>query len=171
LTEKVKHISVILPGELEAWAARLHNEGKKIVFTNGCFDLLHPGHLALLEGAAELGDALIVGINSDESVRRLKGESRPIYPEGERAEILLAVRWVDAVTVFTDDTPLESIRRIRPDILVKGAEYGKGEIVGEDFLKSYGGVTVRVPMQPGHASSVIIERIESTAEDEPTDQN
>lgn len=160
---------MIPPGELEAWANRLHSEGKKIVFTNGCFDLLHPGHLALLKGAAELGDAVIIGINSDASVRRLKGESRPIYPEAERAEILLAVRWVDAVTVFADDTPLETIRRIRPDVLVKGAEYGKGEIVGEDFLNSYGGVTVRFPMQPGHASSVIIERIEFSAEEDPSD--
>ena len=154
---------------MEAWAGRLRDEGKKIVFTNGCFDLLHPGHLALLEAAAGMGDTLIVGINSDESVRRLKGESRPIYPEAERAEILLAVRWVDAVTVFVDDTPLETIRRIRPDVLVKGAEYGEGEIVGEDYLSSYGGVTVRFPMQAGYASSAIIGRIESSGEEEPTE--
>lgn len=165
----MKPPSVIPPGELTAWADGLRREGKKVVFTNGCFDLLHPGHLALLEEAADRGDIVIVGINGDESVRRLKGESRPVYPAEERAEILLAVRWVDAVTVYPDDTPLETIRRIRPDVLVKGAEYGEGEIVGEDFLNSYGGVTVRFPMQPGHASSAIIGRIESSAEDEPSD--
>ena len=151
---------------MEAWADRLRDEGKKIVFTNGCFDLLHPGHLALLKGAAKLGDVLIVGINSDESVRRLKGKSRPIQPEADRAEILLAIRWVDAVTVFAEDTPIETIRRIRPDVLVKGAEYGEGEIVGEDFLSTYGGVTVRFPMQAGHASSEIIMRIESSGEED-----
>jgi len=160
---------VIPPGELGEWADGLRSENKKIVFTNGCFDLLHPGHVALLREAADLGDVLIVGINGDESVRRLKGASRPVYPESDRAEILLAVRWVDAVTVFSEDTPIEAIRRIRPDVLVKGAEYGTGEIVGEDFLKSYGGTTVRFPMRPGHASSAIIERIESTGEDEPSD--
>jgi D-beta-D-heptose 7-phosphate kinase/D-beta-D-heptose 1-phosphate adenosyltransferase len=164
----VSHISAILPGELGAWADRVRDEGKRVVFTNGCFDLLHPGHLALLQGASELGEVLIVGINSDDSVRRLKGKSRPIYADTDRAEMLLALRWVDAVTVFTDDTPLETIRRIRPHVLVKGAEYGAGEIVGENFLSSYGGVTVRFPMQPGHASSAIIKRIESDSDEEPT---
>lgn len=135
------------------------------MFTNGCFDLLHPGHMALLAGAADLGDILVVGINSDVSVRRLKGETRPVFKERERAEALLAVRWIDTVTVFEEDTPIETIQRIRPDVLVKGAEYGAGEIVGEDFLESYGGRTVRFPMQPGQASSAIIGRIESSAED------
>ncbi|MGD8415166.1 MAG: adenylyltransferase/cytidyltransferase family protein [Candidatus Latescibacterota bacterium] len=158
--------SVIQRGELSDWAGGLRERGKKIVFTNGCFDVLHPGHIALLREAAGMGDVLIVGINSDESVRRLKGPSRPVYPEADRAEILLAVRWVDAVTVFSEDTPLETIRRIRPDVLVKGAEYGKGEIVGEEFLDGYGGKTVRFPMRGGHASSEIIKRIESSGEDE-----
>jgi D-beta-D-heptose 7-phosphate kinase/D-beta-D-heptose 1-phosphate adenosyltransferase len=165
----VERLPVIRPDELAEWADELREKGKKIVFTNGCFDLLHPGHVALLREAADLGDVLIVGINSDHSVQRLKGASRPVYPEGDRAEILLAVRWVDAVTVFGEDTPLETIRRITPDVLVKGAEYGKGEIVGEDYLNSYGGVTVRFPMRPGHASSAIIERIESIDEEEPSD--
>jgi D-beta-D-heptose 7-phosphate kinase/D-beta-D-heptose 1-phosphate adenosyltransferase len=159
---------VIPARELETWAAELRGEGKRIVFTNGCFDLLHPGHLALLAAAAEMGDVLIVAINSDQSVRRLKGESRPIYPDAERAEILLAVRWVDYVTVFDEDTPLETIHRIRPDVLVKGAEYGDGEIVGEEFLKSYGGLTVRFPMRGGYASSEIIRRIESATGKKPS---
>jgi rfaE bifunctional protein nucleotidyltransferase chain/domain len=152
-------------GDITAWAKRVRGDGRTIVFTNGCFDLLHPGHMALLEGAADLGDILVVGINSDASVRRLKGENRPVFEEQERAEVLLAVRWVDTVTVFEEDTPMETIRRIRPDVLVKGAEYGAGEIVGEDFLEGYGGRTVRFPMQPGQASSTIIGRIESSAED------
>ena len=159
--------SPIPAGELETWAAELRSDGKRIVFTNGCFDLIHPGHLALLAAAAEMGDVLVVGINSDESVRRLKGTSRPVYPEGERAEILLALRWVDDVTVFDEDTPLETIQRIRPDVLVKGSEYGEGEIVGEKFLRSYSGRTVRVPMRGGYASSEIIKRIESAAGKKP----
>jgi rfaE bifunctional protein nucleotidyltransferase chain/domain len=165
----VKRPTVISAEELPAWADELHGRGKKVVFTNGCFDVLHAGHVALLEGASGLGDVLIVGINSDESVRRLKGRSRPIFPEAERAQILLAVRWVDAVTVFGEDTPLETIRRIRPDVLVKGAEYGEGEIVGEDYVKGLGGVTVRFPMQPGQSSSAVIGRIESSAEKKPSD--
>jgi D-beta-D-heptose 7-phosphate kinase/D-beta-D-heptose 1-phosphate adenosyltransferase len=165
----VEDARVIAPGGLSAWADGQRGEGKRVVFTNGCFDLLHPGHLALLEGAADRGDVLIVGVNGDRSVRRLKGESRPVYPQAERVEILLALRWVDAVTVFDEDTPLETIRRIRPDVLVKGAEYGEGEIVGEDFVNGYGGTTVRFPMLEGHASSAIIRRIESASGDEPRD--
>jgi len=156
---------VISSGDLSAWAKRVRGDGRTIVFTNGCFDLLHPGHMALLEGAAGHGDILVVGINSDVSVRRLKGETRPVFKESERAEALLALRWIDTVTVFEEDTPIETIQRIRPDVLVKGAEYGAGEIVGEEFLESYGGRTVRFPMQPGQASSAIIGRIESSAED------
>jgi D-beta-D-heptose 7-phosphate kinase/D-beta-D-heptose 1-phosphate adenosyltransferase len=159
--------TLIAADNLQSWADAVRGRGERIVFTNGCYDLLHPGHLALLEEAARLGDALIVGINSDDSVRRLKGPARPVYPETERAEILLAVRWVNYVTVFKEDTPLETIRRIRPDVLVKGSEYGEGEIVGEDFLNSYGGRTVRFPMKRGYATSDIIRRIERAAHDEP----
>jgi len=160
----VDKTSLITAGDLASWSEAVRGEGKKIVFTNGCFDLLHPGHMALLAGAAALGDLLVVGLNSDDSVRRLKGESRPVYSEADRAEALLAVRWVDKVTVFKQDTPIDAIRKIRPDVLVKGAEYGDGEIVGEEFLEEYGGVTVRFPMKPGHASSEIIKRMESSAD-------
>jgi D-beta-D-heptose 7-phosphate kinase/D-beta-D-heptose 1-phosphate adenosyltransferase len=155
----------IPPDRLESWANELRDQGKRIVFTNGCFDLLHPGHVALLQGAAAKGDVLIVGLNSDDSVRRLKGPSRPVNNERDRAEVLLAVRWVDCVTIFDEDTPIETIRRIRPDVLVKGAEYGSGEIVGEEFLNSYGGVTVRFPMRKGHATSELLRRIESDREE------
>ena len=151
---------MIIPVEdLENTAREIRGAGKRIVFTNGCFDLLHPGHVALLEASSRMGDVLIVAINDDASVQRLKGTARPIYPAAERAEILLGTRWVDYVTVFSEDTPLETIRALRPDVLVKGAEYGAGAIVGEDFLKGYGGVVERFPMEPGYATSELVERI------------
>jgi D-beta-D-heptose 7-phosphate kinase/D-beta-D-heptose 1-phosphate adenosyltransferase len=134
--------------------------GRRIVFTNGCFDLLHPGHVGLLRRAAALGDVVVVAINDDASVRRLKGAGRPIYPARERAEILLAVRWVDHVTVFPEDTPLETIEMVRPDVLVKGSEYRKKDIVGAAFVASYGGSVVRVPMRKGHSTRSIVRRIQ-----------
>ncbi|HET6463798.1 MAG TPA: adenylyltransferase/cytidyltransferase family protein [Candidatus Krumholzibacteria bacterium] len=140
-------------------AQRWHDDGRVIVFTNGVFDLLHPGHLALLSDCAGLGDLVIVAINDDASVQRLKGPSRPVYPENERAEILLALRWVDAVTVFSEDTPLVAIERVRPHVLVKGAEYGAGEIVGEEFVKARGGRVVRYPMEKGHSTTNIVNRM------------
>jgi D-beta-D-heptose 7-phosphate kinase/D-beta-D-heptose 1-phosphate adenosyltransferase len=139
----------------QAW----HDSGHTIVFTNGVFDLLHPGHLALLSDCATMGDIVLVAINDDASVARLKGPSRPVYPAGERAEILLALRWVDAVTVFSEDTPLVAIERVRPDVLVKGAEYGSGEIVGEDFVTARGGRVVRYPMAKGHSTTEIVRRM------------
>lgn len=151
---------VIESGELEAAAARWRADGRRIVFTNGVFDLLHPGHLALLAECATLGDIVLVAINDDASVARLKGPARPVYPAAERAEILLALRWVDAVTVFGEDTPLETIERVQPDILVKGAEYGSGQIVGEELVVARGGRVVRYPMTRGHSTTNIIRRME-----------
>jgi D-beta-D-heptose 7-phosphate kinase/D-beta-D-heptose 1-phosphate adenosyltransferase len=145
--------------ELADVASHWHEEGRTIVFTNGVFDLLHPGHLALLADCAQLGDLVIVAINDDASVARLKGPSRPIYPASERAEILLALRWVDAVTVFTEDTPLVAIERVRPHVLVKGAEYGAGEIVGEEFVMARGGRVIRYPMAKGHSTTEIVRRM------------
>lgn len=133
--------------------------GKKIVFTNGCFDVLHPGHIHLLKSAKALGDFLIVGLNSDESVRRLKGEGRPIFNEKARKEILLSLRFVDEVIIFAEDTPERLIREIMPDLLVKGEEYKEEEIVGADFMKSYGGKVVRIPMLEGFSTSKIVSRI------------
>jgi len=146
-------------GQLTQVATRWRDEGRTIVFTNGVFDLLHPGHLGLLSHCATLGDMIVVAINDDASVARLKGPARPIYPAAERAEILLALRWVDAVTVFTEDTPLVAIERVRPDVLVKGAEYGAGEIVGEAFVTGYGGRVVRYPMAKGHSTTEIVRRM------------
>jgi len=144
-----------LPGAFDRHRAA----GRRIVFTNGCFDLLHPGHLRLLSQAAALGDVLVVAINDDASVERLKGAGRPIYPAGERAEILLALRWVDYVTIFPEETPLETIERVRPDVLVKGAEYREKDIVGASFVKSYGGDVVRIAMKEGHSTRGLVERM------------
>jgi D-beta-D-heptose 7-phosphate kinase/D-beta-D-heptose 1-phosphate adenosyltransferase len=144
---------------LAATAEELRRGGARVVFTNGCFDLLHPGHISLISRAAALGDWLLVAINDDASVRRLKGDTRPIYRAGERAEILLAIRWVDCVTVFSEDTPIETIRLVRPDVLVKGGEYRQREIVGATFVHSYGGNVVRIPMKKGHATRRIVARL------------
>lgn len=149
----------VAAADLAAASARWHADGRTIVFTNGVFDLLHPGHLALLRECASLGDLVLVAINDDASVARLKGPSRPLYPAAERAEILLALRWVDAVTTFSEDTPLVTIERVRPHVLVKGAEYGTGEIVGEDFVVANGGRVVRFPMTKGHSTSDIVRRM------------
>jgi D-beta-D-heptose 7-phosphate kinase/D-beta-D-heptose 1-phosphate adenosyltransferase len=143
---------------LEPTVDALRRGGRSIVFTNGCFDLLHPGHIHLISRAAALGDRLIVGINDDASVRRLKGDGRPIYPVAERAEILLTLRWIDLVTVFAEDTPLETIRAIRPDVLVKGGEYIERDIVGAKFVRGYGGRVVRIPMKKGQATRLIVRR-------------
>jgi D-beta-D-heptose 7-phosphate kinase/D-beta-D-heptose 1-phosphate adenosyltransferase len=149
--------SEAIAAQAQDWRER----GSRVVFTNGCFDLLHPGHLALLRDASTLGDVLVVAINDDASVRRLKGEGRPVYPAVERAELLLALRWVDAVTVFSEDTPRAIIEKIRPDVLVKGAEYGSGQVVGEDFVTGYGGSVKRIPMRKGYSTSRTVGRMRS----------
>lgn len=151
----------VIPREsLETTIASIRS-GRRVVFTNGCFDLIHPGHVRVLSEAAELGDILIVGINDDASVRRLKGPDRPIHPSTDRAEILLAIRWVDYVTVFSEDTPLETIELTRPDVLVKGAEYEEKDIIGATLVRSYGGEVARVAMRSGHSTRRIVKRIAS----------
>jgi D-beta-D-heptose 7-phosphate kinase/D-beta-D-heptose 1-phosphate adenosyltransferase len=145
--------------EARALAARLRADGKTIVFTNGVFDLLHPGHVRYLQQARRLGDALIVGINSDRSVRQNKGPARPITPEAERAELLAALACVDAVAIFDEDTPHELIRAIQPDVLVKGADWAEDAIVGRDVVEARGGRVVRVPVEAGYSTSRMIEKI------------
>ena len=145
--------------EVDLLARRSHSQDHRIVFTNGCFELLHQGHMALLQEAAALGDVLIVGLNSDDSVSRLKGPGRPVRNQDDRARVLVGISGVDAVLVFNEDTPLELIRRIRPDVLVKGADYEKNEVVGADFVESYGGKVVLVPIVPGYSTSDAIARI------------
>jgi rfaE bifunctional protein nucleotidyltransferase chain/domain len=130
-----------------------------VAFTNGCFDLLHPGHIALLQAARSEGDLLVVGLNSDASVRRLKGEGRPIFPEGERAETLLALEAVDAVVVYDEATPLEVIVALRPDVLVKGADWAEDAIVGRREVEAAGGRVVRVELVPGRSTTSLVERI------------
>lgn len=133
--------------------------GAAIVFTNGVFDILHPGHLRYLQAARRHGDMLIVGVNSDASVRRNKGPERPINPEGERAEVLAALACVDAVSVFDDDTPADIITRVQPDVLVKGADWAADQIVGRATVEGRGGVVIREPVEEGYSTSAIIERV------------
>jgi rfaE bifunctional protein nucleotidyltransferase chain/domain len=133
--------------------------GLRIVFTNGVFDLLHPGHVRYLQRARSLGDLLIVGLNGDASVGRNKAPGRPITPERERAELLAALECVDAVVVFDQDTPAEIVRLVQPDILVKGADWPPDQIVGRDTVEARGGRVVLVPVEPGHSTSSIVERI------------
>jgi rfaE bifunctional protein nucleotidyltransferase chain/domain len=140
-------------------AEQLRREGRRVVFTNGVFDLLHPGHVRYLNQARRLGDALIVGVNSDRSVRSSKGDGRPINAEIERAEVLAALQAVDAVVVFDEDTPHEVIGAVQPDVLVKGADWPEDGIVGRDIVEARGGVVVRVPVEPGYSTSSIIEKI------------
>ncbi len=142
-----------------ALVTRLRAAGQQIVFTNGVFDLLHPGHLRYLTQARALGDALIVGINSDRSVRTNKGPGRPITPQEERAEVLAALGCVDAVVIFDGDAPHELIAALQPDVLVKGADWAADEIVGRDIVEARGGKVVRVPIEMGYATTGIIERI------------
>jgi D-beta-D-heptose 7-phosphate kinase/D-beta-D-heptose 1-phosphate adenosyltransferase len=131
----------------------------RVVFTNGVFDLLHPGHVDVLTGARRLGDALVVGLNGDDSVRRLKGPDRPVRAAPHRAYVLAALAAVDAVVVFDQDTPLELIRHLRPDVLVKGGDYTPDTIVGRDDVERWGGEVVVVPLTPGHSTTAIIERL------------
>jgi len=133
--------------------------GRRIVFTNGCFDLLHPGHVCILQEARELGDALIVGLNSDASVRQLKGEGRPVLPERERAEILAALECVDAVVIFDQVTPREVIARLLPDVLVKGGDWPGNQIVGREEVEAAGGRVVSIPVVPGYSTTEILRRI------------
>jgi D-beta-D-heptose 7-phosphate kinase/D-beta-D-heptose 1-phosphate adenosyltransferase len=140
-------------------AARIRARGGKLVFTNGVFDLLHPGHIHYLRSARALGDALIVAINSDRSVRSIKGPERPITSERERAEILAALEAVDAVVIFDEETPADIISHIQPDILVKGADWGPDSIVGRDIVEAHGGLVVRIDLTPGFSTTDLIARI------------
>jgi len=144
-------------GDAARWRERQHG---RVVFTNGVFDLLHVGHVALLETARAEGGALVVGVNSDASVRRLeKGTDRPIVPEEERARLLAALACVDCVVLFDEETPLALIERLRPDVLVKGADYARAAIVGADQVEAWGGRVVRVPLVPGASTTALLARL------------
>jgi len=139
------------------------SEGNRIVFTNGCFDLLHPGHIDYLDRAAALGDQLIIGLNDDDSIRRLKGPSRPINPLPDRATMLAALRAVALVVPFSEDTPLKLISALMPDILVKGGDYQADDIVGAAQVRQHGGEVIVMPFIDGHSSSGLIQRIQSAS--------
>ena len=141
--------------ERAAWRAA----GRKVVLTNGCFDLLHAGHLALLEAARGTGDVLVIALNSDASVRGLKGEDRPIVPESERAEVLLGLEAVDRVVLYDEPTPIGVVRALLPDALVKGADWATDDIVGRGEVEDAGGRVVRVALVPGRSTSAIVDRV------------
>jgi rfaE bifunctional protein nucleotidyltransferase chain/domain len=150
----------ILPGsELDRWLARARFKNRKIVFTNGCFDVLHRGHVDYLVRASELGDLLVIGLNTDESVKRLKGPSRPYQDEETRAYILASMSFTSAIILFEEDTPLELIQKVRPDILVKGSDYKPVEIVGHDLVTSWGGKVLTVDLTPGFSSTQVIGKL------------
>ncbi|HEX5474900.1 MAG TPA: D-glycero-beta-D-manno-heptose 1-phosphate adenylyltransferase [Vicinamibacterales bacterium] len=152
-------MSVLDAAALDAFVARRRAGGCRIVFTNGVFDLLHPGHIRYLQRARAHGDTLIVGLNADASVRRNKGPERPLVPEEERAEVLAALACVDAVSIFDEDTPAAIIRRVQPDVLVKGADWPADRIVGRDTVEARGGVVVLEPVEQGYSTTAIVERI------------
>ncbi len=144
------------------WVKELRRAGQQVVFTNGCFDLLHLGHVRYLEAARSLGDALIVGVNTDASVQRLgKGGDRPFTPEADRARVLAALACVDRVVLFGEDTPLALITWLAPDILVKGGDYRLDEIVGREVVLARGGRVVALPFVPGYSTTGLIDRIRS----------
>ena len=142
---------------LEQWRA----QGLKIVFTNGCFDILHRGHVEYLAKAADMGDVLVVGLNTDASVKRLKGEDRPVNNEEARALVLASLSFVDAVVFFDEDTPYELIKAVRPEVLVKGADYKPEEIVGYDMVTSYGGQVETVPLVEGYSTTSLLSALNS----------
>ena len=150
---------ILSPMELLGVRGRLRAEGRKLVFTNGVFDLLHVGHVRYLEQARQLGDALLVAINSDRTVRKLKGEGRPLTNEDERAEILAALRAVTYVTIFDDISPRSLIREVLPDVLVKGGDYALDEIHGREEVEAAGGRVVALPFIAGASTSSLIERM------------
>jgi D-beta-D-heptose 7-phosphate kinase/D-beta-D-heptose 1-phosphate adenosyltransferase len=152
--EKLKAID-----ELKEIVAAARASGKKVVFTNGCFDLLHRGHLRLLREAKKLGDVLIVALNSDASVRNIKGPGRPIVPLDERAELIAALEPVDYVTSFEETEPSRLIRRLEPHVLVKGGDWSKEQVVGKEIVESYGGEVTVIPYAQGYSTTEIIERI------------
>jgi rfaE bifunctional protein nucleotidyltransferase chain/domain len=155
---------ILTRAEAAGFARRIQNEGRAVVFTNGVFDILHPGHVRYLTAARQQGDVLIVGINADASVRRLaKGPDRPLNPEDERAEVLAALAVVDAVVIFDEDTPAEIVRACQPDILAKGADWPADQIVGRDTVEARGGRVVRMPVEAGYSTTALVERIKQAA--------
>ena len=144
---------------LEKSCREIRLKYKKIIFTNGCFDIIHPGHIHILSKAKSLGDILVVGLNSDLSVKKLKGDKRPLVSEDDRSRVLLSLRFVDYVIIFNELTPLKVIKKIKPDFLVKGGDYNENNIVGSDFVKAYGGQVEIIKFLDGYSSSNYIDNL------------
>src|SRR5215210_2242986 len=141
--------------------AEIREAGGRVVFTNGCFDLLHPGHVSYLRAARSLGGALVVGLNSDASVRRLKGPPRPVVPEKDRAAVLEALESVDAVVIFGEDTPVRLMRELKPDVYVKGGDYRVEDLPEAEVAREFGTEVRIIPFEPGYSTSALIEKIKS----------
>ena len=154
---------LLAAADLHSFGETCRSQGLTVVFTNGCFDLLHAGHVRYLNEAHDLGDRLVVGLNGDDSVRRLKGPGRPIIPEGERAEVLAALSAVDAVMVFWTDTPLELVEALSPDVLVKGGDWAVEAIVGGSHVHARGGRVLSLPILPGRSTSALLARLKGEA--------
>lgn len=150
---------VLSTAEAVAWRIERGRQGTRVVFTNGVFDILHPGHVRYLAEARRHGGALIVAVNSDRSVRAIKGPDRPVHPEAERAEVLAALASVDAAVIFDEDTPHDIITALQPDVLVKGADWPADQIVGRDIVEARGGVVIRVPVEQGHSTTGVLEKL------------
>ena len=156
---RIQKARLLTAEQAAAFADRLRASGGTSVFTNGVFDLLHPGHVRYLREARALGDALIVAVNSDNSVRSNKGPGRPVNPEHERAEVLLALDSVDAAVIFDEETPHAIVSAIKPDILVKGADWGPDNVVGRDVVEARGGRVVRIDLAPGFSTTALIDKV------------
>jgi rfaE bifunctional protein nucleotidyltransferase chain/domain len=153
-------MKVLSVPEAVAWVEHLRHDGRTVVFTNGVFDLLHPGHIRYLQDARHEGDALIVAVNSDRSVKAIKGPTRPLTPEAERAEVVAALCCVDAVVVFDEDDPADVIKRLQPDVLAKGADWPADRIIGRETVETRGGRVVRIPLAEGYSTTAIIRKIQ-----------
>ncbi|MGD8255713.1 MAG: D-glycero-beta-D-manno-heptose 1-phosphate adenylyltransferase [Syntrophobacterales bacterium] len=148
----------------------LRKAGSRVVFTNGCFDLIHIGHVRYLQEARELGDCLVVAVNSDRSVKQIKEPGRPIIPEGQRAEVVAALGCVDWVTIFDEPDPLDLIRLLKPDVLAKGTDWSEEEIIGAPEVKEAGGQVIRIPLVQGSSTSAIMEKVRTTAPSKKTEE-
>jgi D-beta-D-heptose 7-phosphate kinase/D-beta-D-heptose 1-phosphate adenosyltransferase len=158
LNKKIKSLAA-----LKADILKLKDQGKRIVFTNGCFDILHYGHAKYLEDAKAEGDILVVGVNSDSSIRKIKGKTRPIVDEVNRVKLLAALESIDFLTLFKETTPLKVIEAVKPDILIKGADWDKAKIVGNDFVKAYGGKVKTIKLVKGLSTTNLIKKIAKAA--------
>jgi D-glycero-beta-D-manno-heptose 1-phosphate adenylyltransferase len=154
---------IVSQQELIQIAARERGDGRRVVFTNGCFDLLHPGHVRCLAEARVLGDVLVVAVNSDRSVRGNKGQERPLVPQQDRAEVLAALSSVDYVTIFDEPTPRELIARVLPNILVKGADWPLDRVAGREEVEAAGGRVISIPLAPGYSTTNLLEKIRNAA--------